>query len=134
MAYLAPVEVIAAQPVSFPALRSVTVEKTDFSPLEWSVVRLARGDRLWTIRPLGLLRRLYNAVVGRTGNPGLANERLEALRRTAVLSWHYGFSVPGEDVNSFIAAGFTADQYELLVSRVGPAAQSNVRAFPGVVY
>jgi hypothetical protein len=130
MAYLAPVEVIAAQPVSFPAMRSVTVEQTDFSALEWSIIRLSRGDRLWTLRPPGPLRRFHHWLLGRTGSPGLANDRLEALRRISVLSWHFGFSIPDEDVADFLSAGFTADQYELLVSRLSRASGSNVHDFP----
>jgi hypothetical protein len=130
MAYLAPVEMIAAQPVSFPALRSVTVETTDFSALDWSIIRLSRGDRLWTLRPPGPLRRLYHWLLGRTGSPSLANDRLEALRRISVLSWHFGFSIPGEDVADFLSAGFTADQYELLVSSVSRASGTNVHDFP----
>lgn len=127
MAYLAPIETMDARPLALrmrPAPRPVrSVERVGFSPLEWSIVRLARMDRLWTIRPQGVLRRWWNWVVGR-GNPALANERLEALRRIAVLSWHFGFTVPGDDVADFLSAGFTADQYELLVNSVRRAVTS----------
>jgi hypothetical protein len=59
--------------------------------------------------------------MGRNGTPELANERLEALRRMAVLSWHFGFTVPGEDVASFLSAGFSPDQYELMVRSISAA-------------
>ena len=59
--------------------------------------------------------------MGRSGNPELANAQLEALRRMAVLSWHYGFTVPGEDVANFLSAGFTPDQYELMVGSISAA-------------
>ncbi len=36
----------------------------------------------------------------------------------AVLSWNFGFSIPGEDIADFLSAGFTIEQYELLVSTV----------------
>jgi hypothetical protein len=149
MAYLAHIETHLAEPLRLPAPglsaprlptprlpapRPAVVEEPDFSELEWSVVRLAQVDRLWTIRPLGPLRRLHSWLIGRTGSPSLANPRLEAIRRISVLSWHFGFSVPGEDVAEFLAAGFTADQYELLVTSVRRAAGANVTAFPGVVY
>ena len=127
MAYLARIETSDAQPLLSmrPAPKPApVVERIGFSPLEWSIVRLARMDRLWTIRPLGPLRRLWNWLTGR-GNPQLASERLEALRRIAVLSWHFGFTIPGRDVRDFLAAGFTADQYELLVNRVREAVTSN---------
>jgi hypothetical protein len=99
-----------------------------FSPLEWSVIRLARIDRMWTIRPASPLRRLWNWFVGQ-GNPALANAKLEALRRMAVLTWHYGFTVPGEDVSDFISAGFTPEQYELMAGSIN-AAVANSRRVP----
>lgn len=118
MAYLNKIEAHDAQPIALPAVAANDDAKPDFSPLEWSVIRLARIDRLWTIRTAGRLRRFWNALLGR-GNPQLANRRLEALRRMAVLSWHYSFSVPGQDVADFLSAGFTPDQYELMVTRIG---------------
>jgi hypothetical protein len=126
MAYLARIETTDAQPLELPARRAVTPA---FSALEWSIIRLARNDRLWTIRPLGQVRRLWNWLVGR-GNPALANERLEALRRISVLSWNFGFTVPGDDVADFLSAGFTADQYEQLVNSVRRAVTPPVRNLP----
>lgn len=114
MAYLAKIVTQDWQPV---ALASRAPAKPTFSPLEWSVIRLARGDALWTIRSFGRVRRFWNWVIGRA-NPQLASERLEALRRMAVLSWNFGFTVPGDDVAAFLSAGFTPDQYELMVSRI----------------
>src|SRR4051794_12273641 len=102
MAYLARIEPHPANPLHLPVLRPEAAQEPDFSELEWSVVRLAQVDRLWTIRPLGPLRRLYAWLIGRTRSPSLANPRLEALRRISVLSWHFGFTVPGEDVAEFL--------------------------------
>ncbi|QNP43891.1 hypothetical protein H9L15_04510 [Sphingomonas daechungensis] len=34
----------------------------------------------------------------------------------AVLTWHYGFTVPGRDIAEFLSAGFSPDQYELMAS------------------
>ncbi len=117
MAYLAKIETQNAQPVVLPI---PSPKPADFSPLEWSVIRLARIDRLWTIRGTGRLRRFWNWLAGR-GNPSLANPQLEALRRMAVLTWHYGFTVPSEDIAEFISAGFSPDQYELLAGRINSA-------------
>ena len=117
MAYLAKIETLDSQPVTLPASAPA---KPAFSPLEWSVIRLARGDGLWTIRTFGRARRFWNWLVGRA-NPRLASERLEALRRMAVLSWNFGFTVPGEDVADFLSAGFTPDQSELMVGRITAA-------------
>ena len=110
-----------------------SANRTGFSDLEWSIIRLARVDDLWTIRSRGLLRRIWNRLTGR-GNPELANERLEALRRISVLSWHFGFSVPGEDVAEFLTAGFSPDQYELLVSSVRAASSAIARPISGEAF
>ena len=93
-----------------------------FSPLEWSIVRLASADGLATLRAPGPARRLLNRLMGRTGSFELASPRLEALRRIAVLSWHFGLAVPAEAVAEFLSAGFSLSQYELLASRIRAAA------------
>lgn len=116
MAYLARIEPLDSQPIALLAIAAKP--EPEFSALEWSIIRLARKDGLSTIREPGPLRRFFNWVVGRTGNPKLASDRLEALRRISVLSLNFGFSVPGEDVADFLSAGFTPDQYELLVGSV----------------
>jgi len=127
MAYLEQIEISGG--TALQSIAAPSVPAAGFTPLEWSVIRLARRDRLWTIRPAGLIRRFWMGLIGR-GNPRLANEQLEALRQMAVLSWHFGFTVHGEDVAGFLAAGFTSDQYELLVVSVGNGLRS--RAAPGV--
>lgn len=128
MAYLAKIETQDSRPVALPAIAANGNWKPNFSPLEWSIIRLARIDRLWTIRTAGRLRRFWNWFVGR-GNPELANPKLEALRRMAVLTWHFGFTVPGEDVSEFISAGFSPDQYELMAGSIN-AALSSPRRIP----
>ena len=128
MAYLAKIETQDSRPVALPAIAANNNTKPNFSPLEWSIIRLARIDRLWTIRTAGRLRRSWNWFVGR-GNPELANPKLEALRRMAVLTWHFGFTVPGEDVSEFISAGFSPDQYELMAGSIN-AALSSPRRIP----
>lgn len=118
MAYLARIEP-GTDALALPAVGG----EPGFTDLEWSVIRLARTDELWTIRPAGRLRRAWNWFLGRT-NPELANPHLEALRRIAVLSWHYGFTVAGEAVADFISAGFSIRQYELLVSSIAKSINS----------
>lgn len=128
MAYLAKIEPHDAKPIGLLAAANSNRKAQDFSPLEWSVIRLARIDKLWTIRAAGRLRRFWNWFVGR-GNPELANPKLEALRRMAVLTWHYGFTVPGEDIRNFLSAGFSPDQYELMAGSIN-AALSAPRRIP----
>ena len=120
MAYAARIEPHHAEPVARIVPANDTA-KPDFSRLEWSVIRLARVDGLSTLREPGRWGQFVNWLMNRKGLPALANERLEALRRMAVLSWHYGFTVPGEDVVSFLSAGFSPDQYELMVRSVRAA-------------
>jgi hypothetical protein len=120
MAYLAKIETQDSRPI---ALAARVASKTDFSALEWSVIRFARLDRLWTIRAAGRIRRIWNWVLAR-GNPELADPKLEALRRMAVLTWHFGFTVPGDDVADFLSAGFSPDQYELMAGSINSALSS----------
>ena len=128
MAYLQRVEQHNSDPFAFLDRFSPTIVRPvaapEFSDLEWSVIRLARRDRMWTLRPDGRVRRFFRWLTGLGINPKLADPRLEALRRIAVLSWNFGFTVPGEDVADFIAAGFSHDQYELLVSSISAAVSS----------
>ncbi len=125
MAYLDRIESHTAQPVVFvPKIAPApapAVPEPDFSALEWSVIRLARVDGLSTLREPGRIGRFINWLMGRGGSPELANPRLEALRRMAVLSWHFGFTVPGDDVADFLAAGFSPEQYELMVMSIRAA-------------
>jgi len=39
----------------------------------------------------------------------------------AVLSWHYGFTINGDDLAEFYSAGFSPDQYELMVTSIWSA-------------
>lgn len=130
MAHLARIE--PARSVFLPVAQAPledTLAEPRFSELEWSIIRLAKAHRLWTIRPATRLTRFLRRLAGRNPNPRLANPRLEALRRIAVLSWHFGFTVPGEDVAEFLEAGFSLEQYELLVTSVRGAA-SKIIPFP----
>ena len=121
MAYLAKIEPQTAAPIALMGVPANDTDKPDFSPLEWSVIRLARVDSLSTLRAPGSFRRFISWLMGRNGSPELANERLEALRRMAVLSWHFGFTVPGDDVANFLSQGFSPDQYELMVRSIRAA-------------
>lgn len=96
---------------------------TGLTALEWSVVALAQGDRLSSLREPSPLSVALGRVFGRGGrSPTLADPRLEALRRMAVLSWHRGFAVPTHELTAFLRAGFTTEQYETMVASVGAAA------------
>ena len=89
-----------------------------FSALEWSVVMLARHDRPSSLREPGSVAKWLGRIFGEAFNRRLADPRLEALRRMAVLTWHHSYSVPKAELKAFFAAGFGADHYELLGKRV----------------
>jgi len=127
MAYLARIEPELSQPFDLRQMFAPPAAAPELSELEWSVVRLARRDGLWTLRPDGRVRRFFRWLTGLGINPKLADSRLEAVRRMAVLSWKFGFTVPGRDVADFIAAGFSKDQYELMVSSIRAAVASSIR-------
>lgn len=96
----------------------VQITRPRFSPLEWSVIALARRDSVSTLRKPGRIALALGVLFGERANPRLADPRLEALRRIAVLSWRRGYSVAPAEVRAFIAAGFSSDQYELMLDSI----------------
>ncbi len=90
-----------------------------FSALEWSVVALARRDSLGSLRAPGRIARAMAVVFGGTSENPIADPRLEALRRMAVQAWHRGFAVAESEMARFFAAGFSANQLELLLTSIG---------------
>lgn len=97
------------------------------SALEWTVVALAQRDRISSLAEPGRLATALGSVFGLRRTPRLADPRLEALRRMAVLSWHRGFSVPVDELKAFFKAGFSTAQYETLLDSIS-AARSRMRA------
>ncbi|MBY8822364.1 hypothetical protein [Sphingomonas colocasiae] len=78
-----------------------------FSALEMSVVALAARDTAWSVRPRTRFVRIVEALFGiRRSNP-LANPRLEALRRFAVIARTVRGAVPAPELQAFFAAGFS---------------------------
>lgn len=93
-------------------------QATTFSHREWAIVRLAREDGLSSIREEGSLGRLVRMIFGVERKNPLSDERLEALRRMAVLSWHNGYNVSPTEIGAFIDAGYSERQYEVLVDGI----------------
>lgn len=100
---------------------SATTPQPRLSALEWSIVAMAERDGLSTIREPGRYTRALRSLFGLKQPNRLANERLEALRRIAVLAWHFGWNVPKSEVANFFEAGFTGDHLELIQNSVGQA-------------
>lgn len=116
MAYLAFAEV-AAGSAAVPAPASFRA-KPAFSPLEWSVVALARRDKVASLREPGRVAVAMGVLFGERPNPRLADPKLEALRRMAVLSWRHGYEVDTSEIRRFVAAGYDLRQYELMVDSI----------------
>ena len=91
------------------------------SALEWSVVAMAERDGLSSIREPSRFTKALGALFGVRRSNRLANDELEALRRIAILAWHYGWNVPKSELSAFLAAGFSADQFELIQTSIGQA-------------
>lgn len=90
----------------------------DFSALEWSVVAMAQKDSLASLKAPGRIASAIGSLFGVLRNSALADPQLEALRRMAVLAWHYGYKIPMAEVAAFYAAGFAPGQYERLLDSV----------------
>lgn len=84
-------------------------DREAFSPLEQSVIQLSRRDPLSSITDLpGWWRRL-GAIFAVGHRKPLANERLEELRRFAILTRK--LRDPGDEaIDRFLDAGFTLEQ------------------------
>jgi hypothetical protein len=108
-------------PVMFdaPAQAAAPIQPADFSHLEWSVVALASAEPMSSLRGPGLFAGLLSSLFGIRTVSGLADPKLEALRRAAVMAWHNGYTVPTHEVNAFLEAGYTVEQYEALQTRIG---------------
>jgi hypothetical protein len=92
--------------------------RTTFSALEWAVIALARNDQLSSLREPGPLARAVGGLFGLGRQSRLADPHLESLRRLAVYAWRHGFQLPVSEIKSFLAAGFTTDQLDLLLNSV----------------
>lgn len=123
MAYLAFAEAGASLPAAIlaaaPAPQTTNLAaRAQFTALEWSVVALAERDPLSTLRNPSRMAVALGNLFGDRRNPSLADPKLEALRRLAVLTWHHGYRVAESAVRAFVAAGFSLQHYELLAGSI----------------
>lgn len=98
---------------------AVTQSESGFSAIEWSVIAFARREPLSSLREPSRVARALGSLFGFTRNLRLTDERLEALRRMAVLAWHSGYRLPTSELRAFQTAGFTLDQYDTLQASIG---------------
>jgi hypothetical protein len=106
---------------------SRTGREGGLSPLEWLVVAVAERDPLASLRNPGRVAGLFGKLFGRASSNGFANPRLEALRRIAVLHWRKGDAVDRQEISSFLAAGYSLAQHQLVAASIakGRAAKRN---------
>lgn len=104
-----------------PIVGGATTAPARLTALEWSIVAMAERDGLSSIREPGRYVRALRNLFGLKQANRLANERLETLRRIAILAWHHGWNVPNSELASFFEAGFTADHFELIQTSLGQA-------------
>lgn len=100
---------------------TLTPRTSGLSGLEWSVVALARRDTMSSLRQPSRIALAMGSLFGLRGRTALADPRLEALRRTAVLAWHRGDDIPTTEIRAFLEAGFTPDQYETMMNSIARA-------------
>lgn len=93
--------------------------------LERRIIELARHDGLETLRPERKRGWLARLILGpASASPTLANERLEALRRLAVQTWHKGYTLPASALREAQAAGFDEGQIGAVIDSIGRARAS----------
>ncbi|MDB5688509.1 MAG: hypothetical protein JWL91_385, partial [Sphingomonas bacterium] len=74
----------------------------DFTAIEWMVIGLAQRDGLSSLSTPGRLARAMGGLFGLAAGSRLADDRLEQLRRLAVLVRHHGWRVPASEVKAFL--------------------------------
>jgi len=90
-----------------------------FGPLEWLVIAIGQRDGPSSFRSTPLLEAIARLFAWRQPNQ-LANTRLEELRRMAAHASERGWHVPPSEMASFLRAGWSEDQLELLIENVSP--------------
>lgn len=84
-----------------------TLSKPILSPLEQAVVALAAFDHRRSVDPPGRLDRFAQWLFGQAMSTQMADGRLEALRRYAVLARINGGMLSQAERDRFLAAGFS---------------------------
>ena len=122
----APASQAVALPEAAPMIQAEE-ERPVLTELERSVIGIARQDGLSTLRQPGRLTRWLGLVFGVRISPQLADPKLEALRRIAVLSWKRGYAIASAEVKAFLASGYSPAFYELVVDTIASARQAEAR-------
>lgn len=95
-----------------------------FDRAEWSVIALARRDNIASLAPDSWWQRMRHRLFGIEAPRPLANERLETLRRFAVLARLRRHLINPSEIARLVAAGFSAFQADVLLSLIDDARPS----------
>lgn len=87
-----------------------------FNRLEQVVIRLAQADRPSSLRQAGVILRLARALNWRSVNNPLANPKLEALRRLAIMLHAKLISQAGDEIDAALAEGYSLIQLSALAA------------------
>lgn len=109
------------QPARKASPEAETQASVGLSDLEWSIVGMAARDSLASLRTANRFWSLVNAIFGIKPANRLANDKLESLRRIAVLAWRYRWNVPQSELQAFLDAGYSSDHFNLLQNRIAQA-------------
>jgi hypothetical protein len=85
----------------------------------WEVVAMARTDGSISLNPNGPVASIAS-LFGVPVTGGLADKKLEALRRFSVRAWFWDL-IRAKDVRAFIAAGYSRTNIVEILSHVGMA-------------
>ena len=95
------------------------MDKGELSDLDWKVVEMAREDGARSANPDGIVASILRTL-GFPVAKGLANEKLEALRRFSVRAWHWDL-IRSKDIRNLLAAGYSRNDVLEILSRVSMA-------------
>lgn len=98
-----------------------------FDRAEWSVIALAGHDDSASLSPDGIWQRLRRRLFGIEAARPLANERLETLRRFAVLARLRRRRIDQNEIARLIKAGFSRFQADVLLSLIDDARASKLQ-------
>lgn len=94
--------------------------RPSLSAMERQVVMLSLGDTRSSLARQSTWRRRLDALLGLRRPNRLADARLEALRRAAVLMRLDGFAIDASEYEAFAAAGFRLDAADEVYNIVAP--------------
>lgn len=96
-----------------------SIDKGPLGDLDWTIVDLARADGPRSLNPDGLPAR-FARFFGIQVTEGLANDKLEALRRFGVRAWYWDL-IRTRDLRAFLDAGYSRRDVLEILSRIGMA-------------